>query len=136
MTVRKLIGRWSWVLASAWLGFSSVGRAQPAPHGRVQPPPAAHPAAPVSLLSVSASPSPAGVVNLNEANADELERLPGIGPAKARAIVEHRRSHPFHRLDDLTRVKGIGKKTYAKLRPYLTLAGPTTLTEEPQRSSK
>ena len=62
----------------------------------------------------------------------ELERLPGIGPAKARAIVEHRRAHPFHKVDEIIKVKGIGRKTFGKLRPYLTVAGPTTLKEEPR----
>ncbi|HEY7956205.1 MAG: ComEA family DNA-binding protein [Polyangia bacterium] len=74
-----------------------------------------------------AQPKVAGVVNLNSATPDELGFLPGIGPAKAHAIVEHRREHPFKKLEDLTRVKGIGRKTFGKLRPYLTLAGPTTL---------
>ncbi len=128
MTIRKLMRDWAWVVAAAWLGASSVGRAQPAPHSKVQPPPAAHPVA-----QVSAGAPAAGVVNLSEATADELERLPGIGPAKAKAIVEHRRAHPFHRVDDLTKVKGIGKKTFGKLRPYLTMVGPTTLKEEPPR---
>ncbi len=73
-----------------------------------------------------------GVVNLNDANADELERLPGIGPSKARAIVEHRHAHPFKKVDELTKVKGIGRKTFGKLRPYITLAGPTTLKTEPR----
>jgi competence protein ComEA len=71
--------------------------------------------------------SSAGVVNLNEASADELERLPGIGPAKAKLIVEHRHAHPFRKVDELTKVKGIGRKTFGKLRPYITIFGPTTL---------
>lgn len=82
--------------------------------------------------TVAAQPS-AGVVNLNEANAEELENLPGIGPAKARAIVEHRHAHVFKKLDELTRVKGIGRKTFGKLRPYITLSGPTTLHAEPRK---
>ena len=82
--------------------------------------------APVS----AAARSPAGVVNLNDASEDELTRLPGIGPAKARAIVEHRHGHPFRKLDELTRVKGIGKKTFGRLRPYITLVGATTLKED------
>jgi competence protein ComEA len=133
MTIVKLMRKCGWVIAGTWLALSSVARAQPASHSRPSPAPLARPAAPVSLLSVSAAPSAAGVVNLNEAGADELEHLPGIGPAKARAIVEHRRAHPFHRVEELTRVKGIGKKTFARLRPYLTIFGPTTLTEEPPR---
>ena len=77
-----------------------------------------------------AATSPEGVVNLNEASPDELERLPGIGPAKAKLIFDHRKGHPFRRVDDLTKVKGIGRKTFAKLRPYLTLQGATTLASE------
>jgi competence protein ComEA len=72
----------------------------------------------------------AGVVNLNNASEEQLELLPGIGPQKARAIVEHRRAHPFHKADELLKVKGIGRKTFGRLRPYLTIVGPSTLTTE------
>ena len=76
----------------------------------------------------SAAPkSPDGVVNLNDASEDELTRLPGIGAGKARAIAEHRHAHPFRRIDELTKVKGIGRKTFGRLRPYITTVGPTTL---------
>lgn len=77
------------------------------------------------------APSPSGVVNVTSASVEELERLPGIGEKKATAIVEHRRGHPIKRLEDLTRVKGIGRKTIARLRPYLSVTGPTTLKERP-----
>jgi competence protein ComEA len=112
------------VVAAAWLGGASPAQAQPAPQGKPQPPPAARPN--------PALPSP-GVVNLNDANPDELERLPGVGPTRAKAIVEHRRAHPFHRIEDLTKVKGIGRKTFSKMRPYLTIFGPTTLRSEVPR---
>jgi competence protein ComEA len=78
------------------------------------------------------APSAAGVVNLNQARPDELELLPGIGPSKAKRIVEYRTQHPFRKTEELTRVKGIGRKTFGKLRPYLTLQGPTTLKSEPR----
>ena len=75
-----------------------------------------------------------GVVNITTASAEELERLPGIGEKKAQAIVDHRKGHPLRKLEDLARVKGIGRKTVARLRPYLSLNGPTTLSERPRRS--
>lgn len=72
------------------------------------------------------------VVNLNQATEDELELLPRIGPTRAHAIVEHRRRHPFRKIEDLIRVKGFGRKTFGKLRPYLRVSGPTTLKKPPQ----
>ena len=90
--------------------------------------------APSLARAQTAPPPPAtGVVNVGAANVEELERLPGIGEKKAAAIVEHRRTHPFHRVEDLAHVKGIGKKTVARLRPYLSLFGPTTLRDRPPR---
>ncbi len=59
-------------------------------------------------------------VSVNLATAEELERLPGIGPVLARRIVEDRaRNGQYTRPEDLLRVKGIGRKTLDKLRPYL-----------------
>lgn len=69
----------------------------------------------------------AGVVNINEATPEQLERLPGVGPSRAQAIVSFRKTHPFKRIEDLQRVKGLGKKTWNRLRPLLALSGPTTL---------
>ncbi|MSP59057.1 MAG: helix-hairpin-helix domain-containing protein [Myxococcales bacterium] len=77
-----------------------------------------------------------GVVNLNQADEVALELLPGIGPAKAKQILEHRKAHPFRKVEDLTRVKGIGRKTLAKLKPYLAVAGATTLSEEEALAKK
>ena len=50
-----------------------------------------------------------GPIDLNTATAAELEELPGVGPATASAIVEHRDEHgPFAAVDDLADVSGIG----------------------------
>lgn len=69
-----------------------------------------------------------GVVNLNTATLEELDRLPGIGPSRARAILELRaRIKRFVRVDDVLRVRGIGRATFRRLRPLLALEGPTTL---------
>src|SRR5262245_2984768 len=68
-----------------------------------------------------------GVVNLNTAGESELARLPGVGPAKAQAILAWRKKHgSFKKVDDLTRVKGFGRKTLLRLRPYLAVTGQTT----------
>jgi competence protein ComEA len=65
-----------------------------------------------------------GRLDLNRASADELEGLPGIGPKTALRILEDRKAHgPYRRPSDLTRVKGIGAKTLARLLPHVS-AGP------------
>ena len=69
-----------------------------------------------------------GVVNLNTAPAELLSLLPGVGPAKATAIVVYRNRRPFRTVDELVRIKGIGRKMVRGLRPHLAVAGPTTAT--------
>jgi len=65
------------------------------------------------------------VVNINTATKDELIALPGIGPAKAQAILDYRKLNgPFKTVDDLKGVKGIGAKRLDKLRPELTVGPP------------
>jgi competence protein ComEA len=68
----------------------------------------------------------AGVVNLNTAPAEVLSLLPGVGPAKAAAILSYRKRRPFRTVDELVRIKGIGRKMVRRLRPHLAIAGPTT----------
>lgn len=85
----------------------------------------------VAAAPQASAASAGGVVNINEASDDQLTRLPGIGPARARQVIEYRKQHPFKRPEELTRIKGIGKKTFAKLRPLIALSGPTTLAERP-----
>jgi competence protein ComEA len=60
-------------------------------------------------------------VDLNEATSEQLQRVPGIGPATAARIIETRKKQPFRNVDDLRRVPGIGPKTLEKLRPFLTV---------------
>jgi competence protein ComEA len=63
-------------------------------------------------------------VDLNSASVEELAKLPGIGPAKAQAIVSHRSTDPFRRPEDLRNVKGIGDKLYEQLKDQITVGGP------------
>lgn len=105
--------------ACALLGL--IGLASPA---------AAAPGAPAASATAAPSTAPAGVVNLNTASEVELLRLPGVGPSKAAAILALREQMKgFKKLEDLMRVKGIGRKTFRDLQPMLTLEGPTTLVE-------
>ncbi|MBI4935749.1 MAG: helix-hairpin-helix domain-containing protein [Actinobacteria bacterium] len=68
------------------------------------------------------SDAPAGPVNLNRAEADELDQLPGVGPATAAAIIAHREQHgPFASVDDLADVRGIGPAKLEALRGLVTV---------------
>jgi len=60
-------------------------------------------------------------VNINTASADELAKLPGIGPAKAEAIVSFRAKEPFTKPDDLRKVKGIGDRLYDSIKNQVTV---------------
>ncbi|MFN4343246.1 MAG: ComEA family DNA-binding protein [Azonexus sp.] len=61
-------------------------------------------------------------VNLNTATVEELDGVKGIGPSKAKAIVDYRSKHgPFKSVDDLKGVKGFGEKSVARLRGELTV---------------
>jgi competence protein ComEA len=100
-------------------------------HAQSAPPAPAHSAAPEARKPF-APPAVEGVINLNTATLDELTRLPGVGPSRAKAILEVRtKLGGFKKVDDLMRVKGIGRKTFRKLEPLLRLEGKTTLVEIP-----
>ncbi|KPL07585.1 hypothetical protein AMJ86_03990 [bacterium SM23_57] len=61
-------------------------------------------------------------ININQASAQELIALPGIGPVKAESIVEYRSTHGlFRHSDELLNVYGIGPKTLRKITPLITL---------------
>jgi competence protein ComEA len=78
------------------------------------------PAATVGGAGATPGPTRPQVLDLNAAGAEELEALPGVGPALARAIVEHRtRNGRFRTVDDLVDVPGIGPAKLAALRPLV-----------------
>ena len=62
------------------------------------------------------------VVNINTATLEQLETLPGIGPARARLIIEHR---TYSSVDDLKRVNGISDGLVEDLRPFVLVNGET-----------
>lgn len=87
---------------------------------------ASHPA-----VAEGEAPASHKLVNINQATSAELVRLPRVGAKLADRIVAHRKEHgPFRRIEDLMEVKGVGEKFFSTLKPYLTVNGPTTLTEK------
>jgi competence protein ComEA len=67
-----------------------------------------------------------GVVNVNTASPEELRLLTGVGPARIRNILAYRHKHPFRTVEELARIKGIGRKMVRHLRIHLAVTGPTT----------
>ncbi len=66
-----------------------------------------------------------GVVNINTASAADLERLPGIGAKVAARIVEYRQKNgPFKKIEELMNVRGIGEKSFLKLKANIAVAPP------------
>jgi competence protein ComEA len=122
-----------WALALSvltTLGPASAFAAAPSHATEASAPRPAHAAA----TPANESRTGAGVINLNDASAEQLVLLPGVGPSRATAIITYRKLHPFKHVEELQKIKGIGKKTFARLRPLLALSGPTTLTDRPSRN--
>ena len=77
--------------------------------------PAPRPITPIQSVA-PAEPPGAEPVDLNSADASSLDALPGVGPARARALVEYRQVNgPFHAVQELSRVPGIGPAALARL---------------------
>ena len=94
----------------------SIGRRGPRSFSPFPEPPAA-PLAPV-------------VLDPNTASVEQLESLPGIGPTLAHRIVEGRSARRYERLEDLRRVRGIGERTLARLRPRLRIGARSEVAQE------
>ena len=87
----------------------------------------------VLALALAAAPALAGdaslsgIVNVNTAPVDQLVLLPGIGEARANAVIQARKQRGgFKSVDELLEVKGIGEAGLAKLRPHVAVKGKTT----------
>jgi competence protein ComEA len=78
-----------------------------------------------SPAAAAAAPSKPAI-NLNAATVDQLETLPGIGRKTAERIIEYRtKSGGFKRIEDLMNVKGIGEKSFLKMKPLIAVPAKT-----------
>jgi competence protein ComEA len=80
----------------------------------------------VSIMAQKSASAPASAstekINLNSATVEQLQSLPGIGPATAKNIVEHRtKAGKFNRIEEIIKVKGIGEKKFQRIKDRLTV---------------
>ncbi len=76
-------------------------------------------------------------VNVNTATQAELQSLDGVGPVKAKAIIDYRtKNGPFKSVDDLEKVSGIGQSTLKDIKKDVTLTGKTTIAADAKGGDK
>jgi comEA protein len=76
----------------------------------------------ISVLAQKSSPAATEKINLNSATVEQLQSLPGIGPATAKSIVDYRtKVGKFNRIEEIINVKGIGEKKFQKIKDRLVL---------------
>jgi competence protein ComEA len=69
----------------------------------------------------------AAPINLNTATADQLATIPGIGEKTAALIIEYRQKNGgFKKVEDLMNVRGVGEKSFLKMKPLITVAAAKT----------
>lgn len=61
------------------------------------------------------------IININTSSKEELMTLPSIGESKANLIIEYRNTTPFHKIEDIMNIKGIGKSIFEKIKEYITV---------------
>jgi len=81
--------------------------------------------------------APSAPLNLNTATVAQLEALPGVGAATAKLIVEHRQKNGgFKKVEELMNIKGIGEKSFLKLKPMVTVVPEKAERQDPPSSGR
>lgn len=92
-------------------------------------------ALPISMKQVEAKkPQITGKININTATVEQLRLLPRVGPKIAMRILAYRQKNKFKAPNEITKVKGIGLKTFAKMKPYITVGESTQVAVTPKKS--
>jgi len=74
----------------------------------------------VSVLAQKSGSAPSEKINLNSATSEQLQSLPGIGPATAKSILDYRaKVGKFNKIEEIINVKGIGEKKFQKIKDRL-----------------
>ncbi|TMJ47422.1 MAG: helix-hairpin-helix domain-containing protein [Alphaproteobacteria bacterium] len=116
-----LPGRYLAVIGLSLLLATPVGAQTPSPPKSPSSPAAT---APSPTEKATGKPEQAReLIDINSASAEELDKLPGVGPARAEAIISHR---PYHGKDDLTNRKIIPENVYNEIKDkIIARQGPT-----------
>jgi competence ComEA-like helix-hairpin-helix protein len=78
---------------------------------------------------------PSSPLDLNTATIDQLQQLPGVGPAAAQAIVNFRtKSGPFQRVEDLLAIRGISQRKFEALRSYVMVRAASPAAQAPKKN--
>jgi comEA protein len=76
----------------------------------------------VSVMAQKSGSVPLEKINLNSATAEQLQSIPGIGPATAKSILDYRaKVGKFNKIEEIINVKGIGEKKFQKIKDRLTV---------------
>jgi competence protein ComEA len=90
----------------------------------------ATPAAAIAAIAEQEQTASKPTVNLNTATIDQLTTLPGVGRKTAERIIEYRtKSGGFKKIEELMNVKGIGEKSFLKLKPLVSAPAKTDKTD-------
>ena len=115
------------MLLVSCMGLGAHAQGSMSARGGSSPAAPERPRAPSTSPAKPARATAASPVNLNSASAQQLQTLPNVGAATAARIIEYRQKNGgFKKIEDLMNVKGIGEKTFLKLKPLVTVGASRT----------